>query len=216
MPLPRKHQILRKAKSIALEQQIRAGLPTITPTEQELKETGMYGEAQVDLMRVDQEALSEQRRYLEEMAGELRLKIIPTRGLSVLKRETGYEWTNGWTKHEKRKPRPQKKKESKPKKPKRIPVIPYTSVTREVAKRKRQPKSTIPQIVQKHRKAWDKKVFEMIEGKPKPKPKKRKNRHIERSGKTMRVLRKIDGVKVFSFPDSVWKVRKPRKRRKKK
>jgi len=43
--------------------------------------------------------------------------------------------------------------------------------------------------------------------------KKRKRIHTERSGKTMKALRKVNGVNVFSFPDHVWKV-KPARRRK--
>jgi len=42
---------------------------------------------------------------------------------------------------------------------------------------------------------------------------KRQKNHSQRVGKTMRKLRKIDGVKVFSFPDSVWKIRKIKRKR---
>jgi len=113
---PRKAEIIHRATAKALEKEILAGLPGITPTERELKETGMFQEAQIDLMQVDQEALSEQRRYLGEMASEMNLAILPIRGLATLKRETGYEWTNGWTKHE------------KPKHRDRIPVKPKPTI----------------------------------------------------------------------------------------
>ena len=46
------------------------------------------------------------------------------------------------------------------------------------------------------------------------KTKKPKKRHTQRNGKTMKSLRSITGVKVFSFPDSVWKVKQPRRRKK--
>ena len=39
------------------------------------------------------------------------------------------------------------------------------------------------------------------------------NKHSARTGKTMRALRHVKGVRVFSFPDDVWKVRKKRKRK---
>jgi len=47
-------------------------------------------------------------------------------------------------------------------------------------------------------------------------PKRRKS-HVERNGKTMRKLKKRiqQGVKVFSFPDNVWKVRSTQKKRRK-
>jgi hypothetical protein len=50
---------------------------------------------------------------------------------------------------------------------------------------------------------------------PKKRPKKRKKARVERAGKTMRALRKVDGVKVFSFPDHVWGVRNAKKKKKK-
>lgn len=58
---------------------------------------------------------------------------------------------------------------------------------------------------------------DVVFGKPakpaKKKKRKRQRSHTERSGKTMRALRKVNGVKVFSFPDDIWKVRKPRRKR---
>ena len=50
---------------------------------------------------------------------------------------------------------------------------------------------------------------------PIPKPKKRVRLHTARNGKTPRVLRKRikDGHRIFAFPDNIWKVRQPRKRR---
>jgi len=261
MTTPKKDEILRRGKAIAMERQIRAGLPAITPSERELKESGMFQEAQIDLMRVDQEALSQQRRYLSEMASDLKLVVLPKKGLATLKRETGYEWTNGWTKHEK--PKPRKKKEPKTRSHSEIEKwIKYREKYRsgqwkggmeKFRKRLGRYKASLilgrefqePVGIFLERKGlkefWEhdlglgkitrikKKLGEPIihrmtrEARKLPsikalsivKPKKRRNSHVERSGKTMRALRKIDGVKVFSFPDSVWKVRKPRKRRRK-
>ena len=258
MTTPKKDKILLRSKAIAMEREVRAGLPAITPTERELKETGVYSEAKLDLMRVDQGVLSEQRRYFDEMAGELRLKIIPKRGLAVLKRETGYEWTDGWHKHE--------RKPTKPKKPSKPTVhirsiskedytkvsrlwekhigipSPYFDIRRKIEKKGlTRERAHEYAIFHSYRKM--KKEVEAVMGKPKPKqklptsigevmkqmktkpkkgkikkwkPKKRKKSHVECTGKTMRALRKVNGVKMFSFPDSVWKVRKPRKKRKRK
>lgn len=217
MVTPEKHEILSKAKSIAMERQIRAGLPAITPSEVELKESGTFHEAQIDLMQVDQEALSEQRRYLEEMAGDLRLKIIPVKGLATLKRETGFEWTNGWTKHEKRKPR------KKPANEYRVVIgetldsgarLPSLKQAEHQIQTLRLKRPTLRKMkIVKVRKGRFQDVKAEMSITPKPK---RKKRHVERSGKTMRALRKVNGVKVFAFPDSVWKVRKPRKKRRRK
>jgi len=110
----------------------------------------------------------------------MRLKIIPLRELAALHRETGLEYTNGWTRH-KRKPPTARREALSP-----MPTKKLKSIRRPILKRE------------------------------KAKPKKRQKNHSERTGKTMRSLRHVKGVKVFSFPDSVWKVRKPRKRRRRK
>ena len=175
MPLPSKSEILRKAKAKAIERQVVSGLPSITPTEHELKETGTFQEARIDLMRVDQEALAEQERYLQEMAGEMRLKVIPLRELVALRRQTGYEYTNGWTKH-------------KPKR--RVPISVKPTVPK--VKPKPAPTKKLKRILFHHKK------------------KKRQRLHVGRNGKKPRKL------KGFVFGDDVWKVRKPRKKRRKK
>lgn len=268
-----------------MERQVRAGLPAITPSEQELKESGMFQEAQIDLMRVDQEALSEQRRYLEEMASELRLKIISQKGLATLKKETGFEWTNGWTKHKRKPKKPrlstvqkwfikehqipmlQKRvKRASPKTAEFVAVLSQIEKLRvggwdEVTEGafqswKKQREVKLKPKPKKKKEAIDEKVVSRYKGDPfpitraelnqmkgsralsrewakfhrgirldagraierrkaKPKPKKRKKSHVERTGKTMRALRKVNGVKVFAFPDDVWKVRKPRRRKRK-
>jgi len=189
---PRKAEIIHRATAKALEKEILAGLPGITPTERELKETGMFQEAQIDLMQVDQEALSEQRRYLGEMAGEMNLAILPIRGLATLKRETGYEWTNGWTKHEKHKPKVSAKEKERKKLEKYI--------------RDQQERKKREWIKQAKKEALPKK--KQIRRVQIPvKPKKRKRLHVGRNGKKPRKL------KGFVFGDDVWKVRKPRRRR---
>lgn len=103
-PLPSKSEILQRALAKDMEKQFRAGLPGITPEESELKESGTFQEAREDLMR-DPAQVSEQLKYLDQMAEDLKLKVIPIKELHSLKRETGYEWTNGWTKHHKAQPK---------------------------------------------------------------------------------------------------------------
>lgn len=167
--MPTKTEIIHHARRIELED---IGLPTITPTEQELKEKGTFRKARLQLMRDPAtEGQLQQRKYLDQLASELKLKLIPRRGLVTLRKETGFEWTNGWTRHERGKVAPQ------------APLKPSKVVRR----------ARIPQI----------------------KPKKRKKLHTTRTSATMRKLRKVKGVKVFSFKDDVWKVRKPRGRRRK-
>jgi len=168
--MPSKSEILGRARAKAMERQVRADLPAITPTERELKESGTFQQARVELMRVDQEALSEQHRYLQEMAGEMKLKVIPLKDLVKLRREMGITYTNGWTKHEK---------------PKRRVQIP--------------PKPTIGVMTPT-------KKLRVVKVKPK-KQKKRQRLHVGRNGKKPRKL------KGFVFSAEVWKVRKPRKRR---
>jgi len=168
--LPTRREIEKRAKEMHMSRSALHGLPAITPEHAEVKESGNYHRARMDLMRSDEGAYSgQQRQYLETMAGEMGLKVIPKRELVFIRKETGFEWTNGWTKRERKK----RKAKPKPKKP--------------ISPKIRAPKVKIPL--------------------PKKPKKKRRKSHTERTGKTMRKLRKIDGVKVFSFPDHVWKVR---------
>jgi len=187
--LPTRREIEKRAKEMHMSRSAIHGLPAITPEHAEVKESGNYHRARMDLMRSDEGAYSgQQRQYLETMAGEMGLKVIPKRELVFIKKETGFEWTNGWTKRQRRKAKAKPKAKPKPK-PKK-PIVPKI----------RAPKVSIR----------DQAVFlgtvHRVATEPKKKRKRRKS-HTERTGKTMRKLRKIDGVKVFSFPDHVWKVR---------
>jgi len=151
-------------------------LPAITPEDYELKEEGVFIEARDELMRGEGRYAGEQRRYLETMAQEMKLKVIRhiefRKALAEMKK-VGFEWGNGWIKRHLRQPKPRREVARIPRV--RIPREPHITVAKKKAKRKRS--------------------------------------HTQRTGKTMRVLRKIDGVKVFSFPDDVWGVKKPRKKR---
>jgi len=177
-------EALKRARKLEMSD-ITGDLPSITPTDVELKESGQYHKARIEFMRNKAtEAQLEQRKYLDQIAGDLKLAVIPTRGLSALKRETGYEWTNGWTKHEKRKEKPKAMKKPKMEKLERVSL----------------------------RKPLD--IGSAIRGAPKPK-RKRQRLHTSRTGKTPKPLRKAikNGHRVFSFSDDIWKVRSPRKRR---
>jgi len=77
--LPSKVEILERAKEIAMQRQV-IGMKEepITPTERELKETGVYHEARLELMRSPTTGWeSEQRRYIFGMAEEnLRVTLM--------------------------------------------------------------------------------------------------------------------------------------------
>jgi len=178
--LPKKRDILQRAKETSTTRATIHGLPSITPTESELKETGEYHEARVELMRSPETAIMlEQRRYLDSMAEEMRLSIVP-------KRE-----------HREQQRKVQAFDVFRAKHPTRVVRVNGYKIM--------VPTSPMPKRV----KPKPRKPLPIIH---KAKPKKRKKR-TNRTGKTMRSLRKVKGVKVFSFPDDIWKVRK-RKRRK--
>lgn len=173
--LPTKAEIIQRARRIELED-ITGNLPAITPTTRELKESGAYQRARIALMRNKAtEAQLQQRKYLEDMASELRLKMVPRKELVRLRKEHGIEYTNGWTIHRK-KPRVTKKV------PIKVAPIPLAKPSKVVRRKKRVPK-------------------------------KRKRNHSQRRSLTMRSLRNVKGVKVFSFKDDVWKVKKPRRKK---
>jgi len=191
MVTPKSDVIYGRARRIELSD-ITGGLPAITPTKAELRESGVYHRAKLQLMRNPAtEAKLHQLKYLDQMASELKLKVIPQRGLGVLKRETGYEWTNGWTKHAKGRKRPKAEK----KKVKPIPTVPIKHIVIGEKKPKKIPRRKTSMVVKK----------------------KRQRNHSERGGKTPRVLRKRikDGHRIFAFPDNIWKVKSTRKKRKK-
>jgi len=81
MVTPRKTSILSVAGAMAMESNVRVGLPAITPSERELKESGYFTAAQRDLMTVDKEAIAEQEKYLHDMAEELDMAIITKKEL---------------------------------------------------------------------------------------------------------------------------------------
>lgn len=91
--MPNREQIQARARALALERQITGDLPGITPTDEELKESGIWEEARLDLMRVTQQTLSDQEKYLNDMAQELDMEVLPKEDLKELfKRNKELAW----------------------------------------------------------------------------------------------------------------------------
>jgi len=91
--MPSRPDILARAQELYAERQIKSDLPGITPTEQELKDAGVYEEARLDLMRVSQQALSKQEKYLNDMAEELGFEVLHKDDLKELfKRNKELMW----------------------------------------------------------------------------------------------------------------------------
>lgn len=216
MVTPRREQIRKRAIELFEQRGAQAGLPAITPEEYELKESGLWNEAQVDLMStggetsVFSDTYEQQRKYLNDMAQEMGLQILSKREYLELQRMS----KKGAREVIKKAPKKVKKKRQK--KMRWPVVVAKPAPTRDLlrgppmiglkggvvvpsaaeiigVKADRKPVHVLPQVGRK---------------------KKRKRSHVDRTGKTMRALRKIDGVKVFSFPDHVWKVRQVGKKKK--
>jgi len=170
-------------------------LPAITPEDYELKESGVFHEAKMELMSTspkehhavsNQQVRSQMRSYVDDMAGDLGLVVFSRKKVKELQRA--------------------EKRLQKIEKRRAIKVEPNGHSIMYLAHMlkprgpffMRAPKISIVPVL-----------------KP-PKPKKKRQRlHTGRNGKTPRYLRKRinDGQKTFSFPDSVWKVRPPRRKR---
>lgn len=82
--MPTREQIYARALELAQERQNAGDLPAITPTEEELKESGIWLEARLELMRTTQKTLSDQQRYLNDMAGEMGLEVLSKEELKKL------------------------------------------------------------------------------------------------------------------------------------
>lgn len=74
--MPNREEIRARAHALALERQITGDLPAITPTDEELKESGVWEEARLDLMRVTQQTLADQEKYLSDMAQEMGFELL--------------------------------------------------------------------------------------------------------------------------------------------
>lgn len=187
--LPSKEEILRRAEARAMEKQMTSmDIDPITPIEEELKETGEFHEAKLELMRgPETEWQSEQRRYIDEMAGEMGLKVIGKREYAQLYKLMQKPKNHIFVKR-RMKPTPKLIAEARM----LLGVFPPVK-----------PPFTVG-------------FARMPQATPKPAPliiRKPKRRHVARTSRTMRSTRHVKGVKVFAFPDLIWKVRSPRRKR---
>lgn len=205
--LPSKAEIFERARQISSERAVIQGLPAITPTDAELVESGAFHEARIELMTAPEtRGLEEQHRYLAEMASELDLKVLEKKSWKLFQRKFGaYRWRIRGLRHLLVKP-------AIPKSP--VPIVskrtkPKKTILPKPAKYRKPSRIFDPWAIAIRGPEWAKK---MISQKEAPKPK-RKKRHITRTSKTMKPLRKRikNGQKVFSFPDNIWRVRKVRK-----
>lgn len=172
MVTPTKDQITERARRIEISDIVGKGLPALTPEDYELKESGAFERARRQLMTTKSETFMQQRKYLDEMAGEMGLVIYAKNYVKQLK------------KAEKR----QLKWEAEQKK-----KLPTNGNSIMFLAHALKPKKIFPKTP----------MVKM------PKPKRMRN-HSQRTGKIMRSIRKRvkDGQKVFSFSDSVWKVKR--------
>ena len=183
MVLPKTEDILELARMNRMTREAAAGLPSTTPEPEELKESGELAEAAYDLMSPKATLTSEQEQYLHESASELGLEII---GKKELKGKEHEIRALKWSLRARKGKAPGQivgfyKKDGKTR-----PII------KSVAALNRK------KIIKKPKK------FKVVAPKqPKRLPKKKN----QRNGKTMRRLRSIKGVKVFSFPDAVWGIK---------
>jgi len=91
--MPNREEIRARARILALERQVTGDLPAITPSDEELKESGVWEEARLELMRVTQQTLSDQEKYLTEMAEEMNMEVLPKEDLKELvKRNKMLAW----------------------------------------------------------------------------------------------------------------------------
>ena len=183
MVLPKTEDILELATQKRMEKEARSGLPSISPEPEELKETGEFAESQYSLMSPQAALTSEEEKYIHEAAGELGLEVI---GKKELKGKEHEIRALKWSLRARKGKAPGQivgfyKKDGKTR-----PII------KSVAALNRK------KIIKKPKK------FKVVAPKqPKRLPKKKN----QRNGKTMRRLRSIKGVKVFSFPDAVWGIK---------
>lgn len=82
--MPNREEIQARARALALQRQTKRALPGITPTDEELKECGIWDEARLELMRVTQQAFSDQEKHLNAMAGEMGLEVLSKKELKAL------------------------------------------------------------------------------------------------------------------------------------
>jgi len=82
--MPTGEEIRIRARALALELQTTGDLPAIMPTDEELKESGLWEKARLELMTTLQKALSDQERYIKDMAEEMGLEVLSKKDLKEL------------------------------------------------------------------------------------------------------------------------------------
>ena len=82
--MPTGEEIRIRARELALEQQIKGDLPAIMPTDAELRESGLWEKARLDLMTTSSKTLSDQEQYLNNMASDMGLEVISQKELKEL------------------------------------------------------------------------------------------------------------------------------------
>lgn len=210
--LPSKREIRERAEGLDIMGAMTHGLPTITPERYELQESGLLKEAQRDLMTSEEKKYRGQaEQYVRTMAEEVDLYVLSPGEHREYKKKMkltlrpGHIWTGKkWVKF---KGTVDMERVSGTEKVK-VSIISPKGVRKHVKTvripRKKQPKRA-PVVS----------PADIVLGKKAGAPKKRRKRiRTERAGKTMKALRKVNGVNVFSFPDHVWKVKPARKRKK--
>lgn len=75
--LPTKDEILSKAQELYVTEAVKAGLPAITPKEEELKEGNYFQRARDQLLSERSEAIRAELGYLEQMASEVGMRVVP-------------------------------------------------------------------------------------------------------------------------------------------
>jgi hypothetical protein len=82
--MPTREEIEEAARKLFMEERAKKGLPPSTPTEEELKEGSYWERARRELMATREKALAEQRKYVEEMAAEFGLRVVPEEQLEKM------------------------------------------------------------------------------------------------------------------------------------
>jgi len=86
MVTPTKDAVFTRALEMSMESEAITGLPMITPTEAELKESSFYARARDALMRESREPYHEQLDYIRRVAEEIDFAIIDKKELQKLEK----------------------------------------------------------------------------------------------------------------------------------
>ena len=198
-----KKEALKRARRLEMEDIIGSGLPAITPTDAELKESGSLHRARIQLMRSPEtEGKLQIRKYLDTMSSELGLKLMSAREYKRL-HTRGSAVGPAVSK-------PVKRRKS---------VVPIKRIIIGAKQKLKRVSLRKPLDIGSAIRGRAKQHKTVARAPLKPKPRKKRQRlHTERSGRNMRALKKAqqNGVRVFSFGDDVWKTKTTRARSRRK